>query len=269
MDGPGPLAAGRALAVRPDQGDAWAAVHAGAALAWRSRTDLVAVQGARSGSGRSDGEFWEAPGWFLKTRATRHFADPTAALAALDDLDQLRRPLGPLVPARSTLLVWEHGDGRWRIWTLAPFLDTLRTRLDRAAAAGDWDQFGRALTAFATGLGETVEASVVHGRGLDANPANFAIQGARLRYLDDDVTLTHDALGVEDAFVTRFREYPDAPAALWEAYERRFGDELMARATADILRRLRLPVRLQAAAALQRRSGPHVARLLARLERGA
>jgi hypothetical protein len=262
----GPLDGGRAAAVRPDAGEARAIVERALGLRWRSRADLVGVQGARIGSGRTDGEFWEAEDWFLKSRATRRFGNGALAVAAADRLHELKERLGALTPARSVIAVIEAPVRGWQVWTIAPRLVTLRERLDDAARAARWEGFGQAIAAFASGLGETVMASLEAGLGLDANPSNFATQGARLRYLDDDVSATREALGVEDAFVARFGEYPDAPAGVWEVYVRRMADELRARSSPAIRARLDLARRFTAAATLRRGAGRHVEVLLALVE---
>lgn len=262
----GPLAGGQVVEVRPATTEARAVVERALGLTWASRAELVGVQGARIGSGRTDGEFWQAGGWFLKSRAARRWPAPAAALAALTELDQRRGALGALIPVRSALAVIVAPDGVHQLWTLAPLLITLRERLDAAAAGERWPEFGHALVGFAMALGEALTASLELGLGLDVNPANFAIQGARLRYLDDDVLVTREALGIEDAFLARFAEYPRAPAAVWEAYERRTGDEIVARVPSPVRARLALSARLRAAAVLRRGVGDSVARLVARIE---
>jgi hypothetical protein len=262
----GPFEGGRAVALRPDSPETRAIVDRVLGLRWTSRADLVGVQGARAGSGRSDGEFWQAADWFLKSRSTRRFDDAAAAAAAADRLFDVKRRLGVLAPARSVVAVVAAPGRGWQVWTIAPQLVTLRERLDAAARDARWNEFGYAIAAFAAGLGETIVTSLHAGLGLDANPANFATQGARLRYLDDDVTATRDALGIEDAFAARFAEYPAAPAEVWDGYVRRMAAELLARSSPSVRARLGLARRFVAAATLWRGAAPHVERLLALLE---
>jgi len=228
------------------------------------RSDLVGVQGPRAGSGRADGEFWQHDGWFLKCRRSREHDDEPAALAALAELAALKRALGTLTPVRSILAVLREADHRLRLWTIAPTLVTLRERLDGAAAIGAWAALRRSLLAFAHALGVTVRRSVEDGLLLDPNPANFAVQGGRLRYLDDDVGRSHGALGVEDAFVARLTEYPGAPLEILAAYGDRFCDELAL--TPAAIGELALPARLASAAVLRPGSAPWVDRVRARLE---
>ena len=260
------LAALAIEAIRPDDDRArrTAADVLGGPLT--SRVDLVGVNGPRAGSGRADGEFWQVGGWFLKSRGACVYADRATALAALDRRFAHKHALGALAPTRSILVVTTSPAGAHQLWTLAPLLVTLRERLDAAATAGRWDEFARVLTGFALALGLALSASLDDGLCLDASPANFAPQGGRIRYIDDDVIDRRDALGVEDAFVARFTEYPSAPAAQWQRYTARFAREGEARTTAADRARLRLAERLRAAAVLRRGSGPHVEALLARLE---
>jgi hypothetical protein len=257
----------RVEAIRPD-GDDDARRLAGELLAGPlvPRGDLVGVHGPRAGSGRSDGEFWQADAWFLKSRAVWVFGERAAAVAALDRRFAVKRALGDLVPSRSIYAVTAGPPGAFQLWTIAPLLVTLRERLDAASAAARWDDFARALAGFGLALGEALTASLDGGLCLDASPANFAPQGGRVRYIDDDVVDRRDALGLEDAFVARFTEYPAAPAALWDDYAARFTRELDARSSPDDRARLRLAERLRAAATLRRGSAPHVERVLAALE---
>ena len=261
----GPLAGGLVIALRPDVPAARAIFDQVVAAAWTSRDDLVGVQGARVGSGRTDGEFWSAGEWFVKTRGTRRFAHAAEAIAAADRMLALKRQLGELTLVKTVFAVVATGDAP-RVWTIAPTVITLRERLDEAAAGANWREFGRALTAFANALGEALSCSIDHGLGLDANPANFAIQGARLRYLDDDVAATTTALGLEDAFVARFAEYPTAPPEIWDLFVQRAADEIGARAPRALRAQLGLAGRLTAAATLRRAAPPHAARLCGLLE---
>jgi hypothetical protein len=97
-------------------------------------------------------------------------------------------------------------------------------------------------------------------------PANFAVQGGRVRYIDDDVARSRDAIGLEDAFTGRFAEYAGVPAEVWDGYAVRFARELALRVSPDDRIRLRLAMRLRAAARLRPASAPHVERVLRALE---
>lgn len=260
-----PLGSGRVLAVRPDDA-------AGRAIAevltqpMTPRPDLVGVQGPRPGSGRTDGQFWEGDRWFVKSRGARIFGDAAAATAELERMAGLKVRLGVLAPQPSVVVLTVAPVGH-QVWTIAPRLVTLRERLDAAARIGRWGEFDRALTAFVTALGEAVTCSREEGLGLDANPSNFAIQGGRLRYIDDDVTATRDGLGVEDGFVARLTEYQAAPRWVWDGFARRVGDELLARVPPTARRSL--AARLTAAAVLRPGSTELAARVRARLEEAA
>jgi hypothetical protein len=260
------LAPTRLVAVRPDTDDARRLVARLRGAALVERRDLVGVHGPLPGSGRSDGEFWEHDGWFLKSRGALVFAADGEAMVALERAHAKKRELGELTPRKAVLALVVRADGKRQVWSIAPRLTTLRERLNAARAAGAWEELRRALVAFAHALGATVGLSLARGLLLDANPANFAVQGGRVRYIDDDVAASQDAHGVEDAFLGRFGEYAGVPDAVWEAYARRFADELRHAAGDDGLRALRLPARLRAAAQLRRGAEPWAERLLARLE---
>ena len=260
------LASSQVAAVRPDRAEDRATAERVLAgpLVWRG--DLVGVHGPRAGSGRADGEFWQADGWFLKSRSIRVYDDLPRATAALERLFAVKCALGELAPSRSILVVTVDAAGAFQLWTIAPLLVTLREQHDAASEAAGWDAFGRALAGFGLALGEALTASLDGGLCLDASPANFAPQGGRVRYIDDDVTDRRDALGIEDAFVSRFTEYPAAPPSLWDGYTRRFARELATRTSPAQRAALKLAERLRAAAILRRGSGPHVDVVLAALE---
>src|SRR5262249_8200904 len=200
------------------------------------RGDLVASRGASA----HNGEFWQADGWFLKSRAIRRYEQLEHATMALDSLYAVKRALGDLSPARSIFAVAINIPGVFQLWTIAPQLVTLRERLDRTSAAGRWDDFAGALAGYDLALGESLSSSIDDGLCLDPSPTNFATQGGRVRYIDDDVAASRDAVGIEDAFVARFAEYPGAPATVWDAYVWRFVRELSLRISPQDRSRLQL-----------------------------
>jgi hypothetical protein len=92
------------------------------------------------------------------------------------------------------------------------------------------------------------------------------VQGGRVRYIDDDVARSRDAIGIEDAFAGRFGEYAGVAPEVWDGYVLRFARELALRVSPDERVRLRLAVRLRAAARLRPASAVHVERVLGALE---
>src|SRR5262245_35620694 len=198
-----PLAAMRIVAVRPDRAEDRATAERVLTGPLVDRRDLAALHG--SGPERG-GEFWQADGWFLKSRSSRRYDQLDQAMAALDSLCAVKRALGDLSPARSILAVAATPTGAFQLWTIAPQLVTLRERLDATAAAARWDDFAGALAGYDLALGESLSSSVDTGICLDPSPANFATQGGRVRYIDDDVAINRDAPGIEEAFLARFTE---------------------------------------------------------------
>lgn len=261
-----PLASTLVAVVRPDRVEARTTAERVLAGPLVSRKDLVGIQGPRPGSGRADGEFWQADGWFLKSRSIRVYDHLERATTALDSLFADKCALGELSPWRSIFVVAASQVGTFQLWTIAPRLVTLRERLDAASTAASWDEFARALSGFGLALGEALSSSVEGGMCLDPNPANFAVQGGRVRYIDDDIARSRDALGIEDAFVARFAEYAGVPTAVWAGYEQRFVREIACRVSQRERTRLRLAERLRAAATLRRASRPYVDRVIAALE---
>jgi len=216
-----------------------------------ARDDLVGVRGALAGSGRHDGEFWECAGWFLKTRAPLSFSELHMATTAFERLQRIKEALGALRPVHTVLLITSSAAGH-QVWTLAPRLETLREAMQRAHQSQDGVALGRAFAAYAHALGLSLEAAVDHGLSLDPSPANFASQGGRLRYIDDDVAARSDAVGLEDAFIARFGEYPGAPESVWNIFVTRFVDEMVVGEGRSRWARLGLEARLRAAAQLRR-----------------
>ena len=257
------LASVQLAAVRPDRPEQRAIAERVFAGPLICRTDLGA---RRARSGRDDREFWQGDGWFLKSRLLRRYEDLGRATAALASLFAVKRALGELSPTQSILVVAAHPPGGYQLWTLAPLLVTLRERLDATSAAASWDAFAIALAGYGLALGESLSSSIDAGICLDPSPANFAIQGGRVRYLDDDVAVNRQALGIEDAFVARFAEYAGAPRSAWEAYVWQFVRELALRLSPGDYRRRRLAGRLRAAGMLRGAGRPNVDRVLAALE---
>jgi len=259
----GPLASLRIMAVRPDREQERATAERVLAGPLVGRDDLAARRGRRPGG---TGELWQGDGWFLKSRALRKYEQLEQATSALDGLFAVKRALGELSPARSILAVAATTSGAYQLWTIAPQLVSLRERLDGTSAASRWDDFAGALAGYDLALGESLSSSIDAGICLDPSPTSFATQGGRVRYIADDVAANRNAAGLEEAFVARFAEYPEAPAAVWDAYVWRFVRELTLRLSPRDRSRLQLADRLRAAALRRCAGRPYVDRVLAALE---
>jgi hypothetical protein len=259
----GPMTPLRVVAVRPDRDEERATAERVLAGPLVGRDDLAAMRGRRRAG---TGELWQADGWFLKSRALRKYEQLDQATSALDGLFAVKRALGELSPARSILAVAATATGTYQLWTMAPQLVTLRERLDATSAAGRWDDFAGALAGYDLALGESLSSSIDAGICLDPSPTNFATQGGRVRYIAEDVAANRDALGLEEAFLARFAEYPDAPPTVWDAYVWRFVRELTLRLSPRDRSRLQLADRLRAAALRRCAGRPYVDRVLVALE---
>jgi hypothetical protein len=229
------------------------------------RTDLVGVQGKGNGSGRHDGEFWQDARCFLKTRQDRKFTDEGQAIRAFARLCAMKLKLDSLTPAKSLMVVLQSPAGTFEVWTVAPLLFTLREELNAAHAQGNEAALCRGLVAYAHCLGRALESAEQLSLSIDAHPANFARQGGRPRYIDDDAAERRDAVGIEDAFLARISDYPDVSEETWVTYALRFCAEAKLQLPEGSLTREALPERLRHAARLKPSTSAwaeHIARLL-------
>lgn len=101
------------------------------------------------------------------------------------------------------------------MWSVGPWLTTLRARCDAAAAAGDADGLGDALAVYARAAAAALDLALSRGLVLDVNPGNFAADATgRPIYLDDDLARGDRLPGLAFAVLRRIDEYAAVPAAV-------------------------------------------------------
>ena len=179
------------------------------------RDDLVGRQGLDDGSGTSDVLLVQAGAWCLKTSSRRRFADLEEGRTALLALVRRKLLLGPLLP-RSTVLALVPGsdgedEGGARLWTVCPWISTLRRQMGLAVERGDTAALASALAAFATAAVEAMALAARQGVQLDIHPSNFALTPDGLCYVDDDIGRSANLPAIAHALLRRVEEY-----AAWE-----------------------------------------------------
>lgn len=197
-----PAAAGREVLRRVPWADA------------RVREDLTASRGTRDGSARDDTYVFEAGLWCLKTSARRHFASLEGARNALLRLAREKTQLGPLLPPQTALAVraQEH-RGAW-LWTISPWLETLRSQMTFAVDQKDVARLREALRGFVDAACTSLRLAVENGLVLDVQPSNFGVIGGRCYYVDDDMSQGARPLGIGHALLRRADEYAEFPEAV-------------------------------------------------------
>ncbi|WP_394831293.1 GTPase domain-containing protein [Pendulispora rubella] len=206
------------------------------------RHDLVGQHGLADGSGASDTIILQAGSYCLKTSPRRRFPTLEAARDALVRSARLKRMLGKLLPEDTVLcLAPDADDGAW-LWTVAPWLSTLRSRMLR----GDEDEEAAlgALRDFATAAVDSMLLASRYQVILDVHPSNFAFDGKHIVYVDDDVTIgaNHPALGY--ALIQRIEESARAPRRI-QAYLDALEREMASRLHREDIEKLGLPRALE------------------------
>jgi hypothetical protein len=183
-----------------------------AAAAWRA--DLAGAHGVAEGSGRSDTLIYEAGIWCLKTSERRKYKDVDEARNALVQLARRKIQLGPMLPQGTALSLEKDDDGALWLWTVTPWLTTLRGAMTHAADHRDESRLGDALTVFAEMAVQCATYAARQGIVLDVHPSNFASLADRVYYLDDDITVGSRLPAFGHAVLRRVDEYADHPSAL-------------------------------------------------------
>lgn len=201
------------------------------------RDDLVGRYGIADGSGRSDAYIYEAGIWCLKTSARRRFASAEDARQALLQLARRKLLLGELMVKNTVLSVERDGEGGLWLWTVTPWLTTLRTAMTYATERKNETFLGAELASFAEICVESMLLACRQRLALDVHPSNFARLGPRTYYLDDDIVVDSRVPAIGYALLRRVDEYADYPGAL-ETYIRtleRLLPERLARQDAEAL----------------------------------
>jgi signal recognition particle receptor subunit beta len=203
------------------------------------RRDLVAQPGSREGSGKSDVLIYQAGPWCLKTSRRRCFDTENQGRVAVRELVRAKLRLGTMLPEKTVLSLQVDREQRFWLWTVTPWLTTLRARMKAAEAAGDDGALVEALRAFGRAAVDAMLLAVRQGVCLDVHPSNFSSAGGHLRYLDDDITSAHRVPAIGYALLHRVEEYAHRPEIV-EQYLKSLEEEIPARVSKEESDRLEL-----------------------------
>lgn len=225
------------------------------------RPDLVDQRGTAEGSGTSDTIIYRAREWCLKTSPRRLYRDVDDARAAILALVRKKLLLGSLRPEDTVIALREDGPARLWLWTVCPWMATLRGLMEQAKERGDEMALATALTRFADAAVRSLQLAVRSGLALDVHPSNFGAGPEGVCYLDDDIGEASRIPAIGYALLRRVEEYQEMSRAR-EAYLAALEEALPQNLSAAEARALDLgpaiehaQVKSAAAAAAQQRLG--------------
>jgi hypothetical protein len=166
------------------------------------------------GSGASDALIFQAGSFCLKTSLRRRFADPEQGRAAMVQMARRKTLLGPLLAPGTLLCLPTDGTGVAWLWTVGPWVTTLRAWMQRADATGNEPLLAEALLAYGEAAVRALILAARSGLVLDVHPSNFAMAEKRLAYLDDDIVPGDRIPAIGHSLMRRVDEYERWPAAI-------------------------------------------------------
>lgn len=148
------------------------------------RKDLTAA--SDDAKGRSLFVF-EAGLWCLRTGSDCCYADLDSAHRALLTTAHRKLALGELL-AKNTLLTLSADErGAYWLWTISPWLTSVETLITHAQARNDERALREALVAYADAVLRALELARTHSLKLRVSPSCFAMLGAQVVYVGDDI----------------------------------------------------------------------------------
>lgn len=204
------------------------------------RSDLVGQYGGTDGSGKSDTIICKVGDWCLKTSSRRHFHDVEGARAALVQAARGKTTLGELLMPQTVLALKPDADGSYWLWTITPWLRTLRASMVEASQRGDEPLLASALSTFAKAAVDAMILAARQGIVLDVHPSNYAEREGRVFYLDDDIAAGTSCPTLAYSLLHRVDEYGGWSGAT-EAYLAALEQQIAQRITLADLTRLDLP----------------------------
>lgn len=191
------------------------------------RPELRQRKGKEDGSGKADTYVYRAGTWCLKTSAQRVYPDEESARAALVQLARRKVGLGDQLPPHTVLVVQESGEGYW-LWTVSPWLRSLRFEMTEAEAIHSHAALSASLCSYAQASVAALTALRERQVAMDVHPSNFARVGQQLVYLDDDIGLAVSIPTIGHAWLKRVEEYRSALDAV-ERYVSELEEQIQTR----------------------------------------
>ena len=229
-----------------------------------ARHDLVSRHGMAEGSGSADLVLLQVDGWCLKTSPRRRYANADDAREALRRAARMKLALGTLRVENTVLVVQPDEHGNHWLWTVAPWLGTLRAEMARADGLGDERALGDALCAYAGACVVGLQLAARQGLVIDLHPSNLARTADGVVYLDDDVSTGSRLPLIGYALLHRVEEYGHRPAAV-ETYVSLLARALRAELSVDEIDRLDLDAAIRNLVLRNAAAEPARKRLLAAL----
>lgn len=180
------------------------------------RPDLIGQQGLSDGSGKSDTIILQAGAWCLKTAGRKYFRDLDDGRTFLLEAARRKLQLGSLlVPTTVLVLQPDDAGGGW-LWTISPWMKTLRTLMNQALTTANENALGLALEIFARAAVRALVLASRQNLVLDVHPSNFAVNDDQVTfvYIDDDIGSGSLIPAVSYCFLRRFDEYLEYSQAL-------------------------------------------------------
>lgn len=208
-------------------------------------TEVVGQQGRGDGSGSTDLIVERAGIWCLKTSPRRRFATEDEGRFAALGIVQRKLAIEGLLPPDSALaLVGDDAGGAW-IWTISPWMTTLRASLRRAEEANDDEALACGLESFARVAIQAIRIAAERAIRIDLHPSNFGWHGSELRYLDDDLGIGANLPAIGHSMLQRVEEYRAWPEAIAH-YVRALEDGLAVEISAEAARLTALRASIEA-----------------------
>ncbi|MDH5493285.1 MAG: hypothetical protein OEY14_15130, partial [Myxococcales bacterium] len=225
----------------------------------RLRSDLAGRHGLADGSGRSDLLLFQLGSFCTKTSPRRRYGDVDEGREALLHLARSKSVLGDLLPRSTTLVLFPDGRGSHWLWTVTPWLETMRSAMAKAIEAADEAALSQQLEGYARAAILSMCVAARRGAVLDVHPSNFAFDGSAIAYLDDDIASGSRMPSIAYAMLQRVQEYA-AHSKARESYIVRLQSEIERRLSSSDVRKLDLvaiveaePVRSEEAKAARER----------------
>lgn len=176
--------------------------------------EVVGRQGREEGSGSSDLVVERVGDWCWKTSPRRRYRSEDEGRLAAHGIVQRKLVIEELLPPKTALaLVPDEEGGAW-LWTISPWMTTLRRSLADAEASGDEEKIATALEAFGRVAMRSIDIAARRSLRIDLNPSNFGWYRGVLRYLDDDLESGSNLPAFGHAILRRVEEYRSWPAAV-------------------------------------------------------